>query len=164
MNVVLIVLAVICALVGLVGAVVPGLPGPPVGWVALLLLRLSGAADYSIGFLLLMALIAALITVFDYVVPSLATKKMGGSKWGIWGCNIGLIISIVGLPFGPQGLWGIIFWPFLGAYLGELLNHKPSGEALRAALGAFLGFHSGTLVKAIYDIVVLFFVVKDLIV
>lgn len=163
-NVILIVLAVLCVLFGILGAVVPGLPGPPVSWVGLLLLGLSSCADYSVAFLLVMAVLAALITVFDYVVPSLTTKKLGGSKWGIWGCNIGLVISIVGLPFGPQGLLGVVIWPFLGAFVGELLTHKPAKIALKAAFGAFLGFLTGTLVKLVYCLVAAFFVVKDLIV
>ena len=104
-----------------------------------------------------------IITIMDYVVPSLSTKKHGGSKAGVWGCNIGLIISIVGLPFGPQGIIGVIFWPFVGALVGELLGGKKSREALRAAWGAFVGFLCGTGLKLAYALVCAFFVVKDLI-
>ena len=108
--------------------------------------------------------IAALITVLDYVVPSLSTKKFGGSKAGIWGCNIGLVISIVGLPFGPQGLLGVILWPFIGAFVGEMISGKASREALRAAWGAFVGFLTGTGLKFVYSIILLIIVIRDIIV
>ncbi len=163
MNLFLIILAALFVIVGILGSVLPALPGPPLSWLGLLLLHFSTAADYSTTFLIITALIAALITVLDYVLPSLSTKKHGGSKAGVWGCNIGLIISIIGLPFGPQGLLGVIFWPFVGALLGEIFGGKKDKEALRAAWGAFLGFLSGTGLKLVYCLVIAFFVVKDLI-
>jgi len=163
MNTVLIILAIILALVGLVGSVVPGLAGPPFSWLGLLLIGLSSAADYSALFLIITAMVAIIITVMDYIVPSMSTKRHGGSKAGVWGCNIGLIISIIGLPFGPQGIIGIIFWPFVGALVGELLNGKQSNAALKAAWGAFLGFLTGTGLKLVYALFAIFFVVKDLI-
>lgn len=163
MNTILIILAIILALVGLVGSVVPGLAGPPFSWLGLLLIGLSSAADYSVLFLIITAMVAIIITVMDYIVPSMSTKRHGGSKAGVWGCNIGLIISIIGLPFGPQGIIGIIFWPFVGALVGELLNGKQSNAALKAAWGAFLGFLTGTGLKLVYALFAIFFVVKDLI-
>lgn len=163
MNTVLIIGAIILILIGIVGSVVPGLAGPPFSWAGLLLLGLSTAADYALTFLIITAVVAVIITIMDYVVPSLSTKKHGGSKAGVWGCNIGLIISIVGLPFGPQGIIGVIFWPFVGALVGELLGGKKSREALRAAWGAFVGFLCGTGLKLAYALVCAFFVVKDLI-
>jgi uncharacterized protein YqgC (DUF456 family) len=163
MNTVLIIGAIILILIGIVGSVVPGLAGPPFSWAGLLLLGLSTAADYSLTFLIITAVVAVIITIMDYVVPSLSTKKHGGSKAGVWGCNIGLIISIIGLPFGPQGIIGVIFWPFVGALVGELLGGKKSREALRAAWGAFVGFLCGTGLKLAYALVCAFFVVKDLI-
>ena len=163
MNTVLIIGAIILILIGIVGSVVPGLAGPPFSWAGLLLLGLSTAADYSLTFLIITAVVAVIITIMDYVVPSISTKKHGGSKAGVWGCNIGLIISIVGLPFGPQGIIGVIFWPFVGALVGELLGGKKSREALRAAWGAFVGFLCGTGLKLAYALVCAFFVVKDLI-
>ena len=99
METFLIVLAVILALVGIAGSIVPGLPGPPLSWAAVLVLSFTSVANYSPTFLIVTALIATVITVLDYVVPSLSTKKFGGSKAGIWGCNIGLVVSIIGLPF-----------------------------------------------------------------
>ena len=164
MNVVLIILAVILMLLGIAGSVIPALPGPPLSWVGLLLLHLSSAAQYSVSFLIITAVVAAVITVMDFVFPSLSTKKHGGSKAGIWGCNIGLVVSIIGLPFGPQGLLGIIFWPFVGALVGEFVSGKKDKAALRAAWGAFLGFLTGTGLKLAYGLVVAFFVVKDLVV
>lgn len=164
MNTALIIAAVLLVLIGLVGSVVPGLAGPPFSWVGLLLLSFTTAADYSPTFLIITAAVAVIITVMDYIVPSLSTKKHGGSKAGVWGCNIGLVISIVGLPFGPQGIIGVIFWPFVGALVGELLSGKQSRDAFRAAWGAFVGFLCGTGLKLAYALVCAFFVVRDLIV
>lgn len=164
MNTILIIAAVILILIGLVGSVVPGLAGPPFSWAGLLLLGFTPAADYSLTFLIVTAAVAVIITIMDYVVPSLSTKKHGGSKAGVWGCNIGLVISIVGLPFGPQGIIGVIFWPFVGALVGELLSGKQTREALRAAWGAFVGFLCGTGLKLAYALVCAFFVVRDIIV
>jgi uncharacterized protein YqgC (DUF456 family) len=145
-----------------VGSVVPGLAGPPFSWAGLLLLSFTTAADYSPTFLIITAAMAVIITVMDYIVPSLSTKKHGGSKAGVWGCNIGLVISIVGLPFGPQGLLGVILWPFIGAFVGELISGKQSREALRAAWGAFVGFLTGTGLKFVYAIVLAVIIARDL--
>ena len=164
MNTILIIAAVILILIGLVGSVVPGLAGPPFSWAGLLLLGFTTAADYSLTFLIVTAAVAVIITIMDYVVPSLSTKKHGGSKAGVWGCNIGLVISIVGLPFGPQGIIGVIFWPFVGALVGELLSGKQTHDALRAAWGAFVGFLCGTGLKLAYALVCAFFVIRDIIV
>ena len=164
MNTTLIIVALLIALIGIAGSIIPGLPGPPFSWAALLVLNFTTTADYSTTFLIITAAIAAIITVLDYVVPSLSTKKHGGSKAGVWGCNIGLIISIIGLPFGPQGLLGVILWPFIGALVGEKLNGKENGPALKAAWGAFLGFLFGTGMKLAYGLVVAFFLVRDIIV
>lgn len=164
MNTILIIAAVILILIGLVGSVVPGLAGPPFSWAGLLLLGFTTAAEYSLTFLIVTAAVAVIITIMDYVVPSLSTKKHGGSKAGVWGCNIGLVISIVGLPFGPQGIIGVIFWPFVGALVGELLSGKQTRDALRAAWGAFVGFLCGTGLKLAYALVCAFFVVRDIIV
>lgn len=164
MNTLLIILAVILVLVGIAGSIIPALPGPPLSWVGLLLLGFSTTASYSPLFLIITGLVAALITVMDFVFPSLSTKKHGGSKAGIWGCNIGLIVSIIGLPFGPQGLLGIVFWPFVGALVGEFLSGKHDKTAFRAAWGAFLGFLTGTGLKLAYGLFIAFVVFKDVIV
>ena len=163
MNTVLIVLSILLALTGLLGAVVPGLPGPPLAWIALLLIQLSSAADHSVWFIVAMAAVAAVITVLDYVVPSWGAKKFGGSRAGVWGCNIGLVVSLLGLPLGPQGLIGIVFWPFLGAWIGEMCAGRDGHASLRAAWGSVLGMLSGVLLKIIYAVAVIAIIVVDLI-
>ncbi len=162
MNTVLIILAFLCLAVGILGAIIPGLPGPPVSWVGLLLASLTLWVECSTTLLVITAVLALIITVLDYLVPSLSTKRQGGSKYGIWGCNIGLVISIIGLPFGPQGLLGVIFWPFVGALVGEYIKSREMGPALKSAWGAFLGFVTGTLLKLVYCVVLLVIVIVGL--
>lgn len=162
MNTVWIILAIVAALVGLAGSLIPGLAGPPFSWLALLFIHLSARGEFTPAFLIVTALVATVITVLDYIVPSLSTKRHGGSKAGVWGCNIGLVISIVGLPFGPQGLVGVIVWPFVGALVGELIGGKPRAEAVRAAWGAFIGFLCGTGLKLAYAIFAIIWVIREL--
>ncbi len=169
MNTVLIVFAIVCALVGIVGAIVPGLPGPPISWLGVLLLSFTPYSDdLTHSFLIITGVLAAVITVLDYVVPAWGTKKFGGSKAGVWGSTIGLVVSIfvlpvLGITIGPFGLVGILLGPFLGAYIGEKIHKTPNRQAWRAAFGSFIGFLVGTLMKLVYGIVILVFVVKDLI-
>lgn len=162
MNTLLIILAILLAIVGILGSIIPGLPGPPLSWAALIVLHFSDQVQFTPLLLILMAIIAIIITVLDYIVPSISTKRHGGSRAGVWGCNIGLVISILGLPFGPQGLLGVIFWPFVGALVGELISGKSLTPAFNAAWGAFLGFLTGTGLKLIYGVVASIFIIKEL--
>ena len=162
MDMLLIILAFFCLAAGVLGSVLPALPGPPLAWLGLLLAGFTDYADVSTTVLIVTACLAAVITVLDYVVPSLSTKHFGGSKYGIWGCNIGLVVSLFGLPFGPTGLLGVVFWPFVGALIGEYIKAKDLRPSLRAAWGAFVGFLTGTGLKFVYAIVLAVIIARDL--
>ena len=167
METVFIILAILCALGGIVGSIVPALPGPPLGWLALLFVHLSGVHVYAPKFLVVMAAVAIIITILDYVVPIWGTKHFGGTKAGTRGSTIGLIVSflvlpLLGITIGPFGIIGILAGPFIGAYIGEWAGGNADG-ALRAAWGSFVGFLSGVLMKLAYTIVTAIYVFKDLI-
>lgn len=162
MDILFIILAFLCLLAGLIGSVLPALPGPPLAWVGLLLAGFTSYVEVSTTVLIATACLAVVITVLDYVVPSLSTKHFGGSKNGVWGCNIGLILSLFGLPIGPTGLLGVIVWPFVGALVGEYLKEKELTHALRSAWGAFIGFLCGTVMKVAYCVALLTVVILRL--
>ena len=152
-------LGIIFLLVGLIGAILPGLPGPTISYIGLIFLELTKRVDQSTEFLVIMGLIMAIVTLLDYVVPIYGTKRFGGTKRGVWGSTIGLIIGIFVLPalgivLGPFGLIGIIAGPFLGAYIGEATSGMDSGQAFKAAIGSFIGFLTGTFMKLAYSVVV----------
>ena len=166
MDVLLIILAIILALVGIVGAIIPGLPGPPLGFAALLLLHFTKEFSYSDNFLIITGIIAAVITILDYYVPIWGTKKFGGTKAGVRGSIIGLVIGIFVLPIfgivlGPFGLFGILLGPFIGALIGERMAGTNDKDAMRSAIGSFVGFVAGTLMKLAYGLVVMVYVLKD---
>ncbi len=169
MDYVLFILAIVVVIIGFIGDIIPGIPGTPVSYLALLLLHWTDRISYSPQFLVIMGLICAVITVLDYVVPVWGTKKFGGTKAGVRGSTIGLIISLLVLPMlgiviGPFGIIGILAGPFVGAYIGETMSGTPDDRAWRSAFGSFIGFLTGTFMKIVYTLVVGFYVVKDIIV
>lgn len=154
MDVFLLVLGSLLMLLGLAGCVLPFLPGPPLCYVALLIQQLQTNAPYTTRFLVIWAVVTVVVTLLDYVIPIYGTKKYGGTKYGMWGCVIGLI---AGLWLGPVG---IIVGPFVGAFIGELVANSSSEQALRAAFGSFLGFLVGTLLKLVACFVMVWYFVK----
>lgn len=135
-------LGTILTIAGLVGCILPLIPGPPLSYAALLIAHFTLGEPFTSRFLTVWLILVVLVTLLDYYVPIWGTQKFGGSKSGVWGSTIGLII---GLFFFPP--FGIIAGPFIGAVVGELLIGKDMRIALRSGLGSFLGFITGTIMK-----------------
>ena len=149
MDIALTIIGLFLMLIGILGSFLPVLPGPPVSWLGLLFLYLTKAVPDDWWVLGITLFIAIFITVMDYVIPAMGTKKFGGSKAGMWGTIVGLLVAIIFPIFGP---FGIIIWPFIGALVGELLNKANQKTALKAAFGSFLGFLTGTFMKLVVTI------------
>jgi hypothetical protein len=162
MDYLLVILGTISIIVGVIGSILPGLPGPPLSYFGLILLHWSRFARFSTNLLVVWAIIVLIVAILDYVVPIWGTKKFGGTKAGIRGSTIGLIIGVILLPMmgivlGPFGLIGILGGPFIGAWIGEKYAGQNHDKALRAAVGSFIGFLAGTFMKLAVSFVLAFF-------
>lgn len=131
--------------IGILGSFLPVLPGPPISWAGILLIYLTEAVPMNYWILAIGFVFATITVVLDYIIPAKGTRQFGGSSYGIWGTNIGLIVGfIIPIPFG------FIIGPFVGAFVGEMIyNSNDKNRALKAATGSFLGFLASTFMKFI---------------
>jgi uncharacterized protein YqgC (DUF456 family) len=157
MDIFWLILAAFIILIGLVGAILPGIPGPITSFVGLLLALFSSYTDLSHNILFVLGVIAIILTVIDYVMPIYGTKQFGGTRAGIIGSIIGLFAGLILIP----GV-GIIIGPLVGAFIGELIAGANSNDAFKAALGSFIGFLTGTFMKLIYSIIIVYYFVAGL--
>ncbi len=82
------------------------------------------------------------ITVADYILPIMATKKFGGTEAGVWGGVIGALAGfILPIPFG------VIIGPLVGAIVGDLIGGNHYKAAMRSGFGSFIGFLIATGLK-----------------
>lgn len=152
MDYVLLIVGFFFMIGGVLGSFLPVIPGPPTSWLGLLCLHLTNKIQADWTFLWITLAIAIIITIADYIIPAIGTKKFGGSKYGVWGSTIGLI---VGLIFTPVGM---ILGLFLGALIGELIyDSRDFKKALKASLGSVLGFFLSTGIKLALGLVYFYF-------
>jgi uncharacterized protein YqgC (DUF456 family) len=152
MDIVLLITGLFCCLLGVFGSFLPVLPGPPVSWLGLLLLILTAAVPDDWWLIVITGIVAFVVVALDYWIPVVGTRKFGGSRSGMIGTTIGLLVAIV---FPVLGIAGIIIWPFVGAIIGELINKTGRKQALKAAFGSFVGFLTGTFLKFVVSMVYL---------
>ena len=153
MDTLLIILALVFGIVGLWGAVLPALPGAPLSYIGLLLLLPCEGADISSIALWVTGIFLAIVSILDYIAPAWLTNLSGGGKQATRGSMAGLI---AGLFFFPP--IGLIVGPFVGAFIGELMEGSSKGKALKVALMSFVGFLLTTGLKIIYSGVLLFMI------
>ena len=152
MDTILIILGLLCVIVGIFGSFMPVLPGPTISWLGILLLYLTKAVENNYWILGITLIVTIFISVLDYIIPAKGTKKFGGSKYGVWGTNLGMLRGFFLIPV-PLGF---IIGAFLGAFLGELYyNSQDKQRALKAAAGSILGFLASSFLKFIVCIVYL---------
>ncbi|MEE4197933.1 MAG: DUF456 domain-containing protein [Bacteroidales bacterium] len=158
MDWLLLVIAILLIILGLLGCILPVIPGPPLSFLGLLIVHFTDFADFTTNFLWIAAFIAIVVTVLDYVVPIWGTRRFGGTKAGMWGAGIGMVVGMIFL--GPLGL---ILGPLAGAIIGESLQGANNKDAFRAGLGAFIGFLTGVGLKLAASIYITWHFVKGLV-
>jgi uncharacterized protein YqgC (DUF456 family) len=136
---VIITIGIILLVIGLVSCVLPPLPGPIIafGALAIAYFGLENHGDLTQLLLIIYGVLILIFSVVDNFIPIWGTKKFGGTKAGIRGSFIGILIGIFLAPFGGIS---IIICPFLGAMIGELIVGQEFGTAIKSGFGSFIGF------------------------
>ena len=100
-----------------------------------------------------------LLFAADTLSNLVGVKKFGGSKAGMWGSTIGLIVGPFAIPVA-----GILLGPFLGAVIAELVvSRSPLKQAFKTGVGSLVGFLTSVVTKGLLMIIMIivfvFFVV-----
>ena len=136
------VLGAILTVTGLAGLLLPMIPGAPLLFLGLLFGAWAEDFQYvGLWTLLILAGLAALTYVVEFVASILGVNRFGGSRRAMAGAAVG---GIVGLFFG---LPGILLGPFVGAVLGELSLQRSLDQASRAGFGTVVGLAIGVAGK-----------------
>lgn len=153
----LVILGIALIIIALIGSVLPALPGVPFAGLAVFIIHFALAPEerfswYTLSFVVFISIV---ISAVDYLLPIWGTKKYGGSKEGIKGSTIGLIIgAFLSFFTAGIGILALFFGPFIGAYIGERYFAKVDKEiALKSAWGSLVGFLAGTLAKVVVVII-----------
>lgn len=102
----LLALAILFFLTGIIGCLVPVLPGPPLSFIGILILHFTGFADTPAQRLIILVVITLIVSLLDYLVPIWGTRKFGGTRYGIRGATVGLIIgSFAELASPVMSIW-----------------------------------------------------------
>ena len=142
MNSFLLIISVILIITGLIGSFIPIIPGPITSWFGLF--TLSQIQNFPNNNTLLITTFVIGITIFilDYFIPIIGSKYFGGSKYGIIGVSIGMLIGLISpVPFG------IIIGAFSGALIGEVLAGKQLSQGIKPAMGSLIGIITSSLIK-----------------
>lgn len=137
-------IALLIMAIGCLGSILPGIPSTPLVLIAAIAHKIyfkSMSAGWIV--LTLLVLITALAMVMDYLASIYGAKRFGATKKGMAGAIVG---GIIGLFFN---LPGILFGPFIGASLFEMIGGRNWKPAMKAGVGATLGLFAGAVGKLV---------------
>lgn len=136
------IVAVLLIVVGVAGTVLPALPGVPLIFGGVLLAAWIGDFQrISVFTVVVLAILAVLGIVIDYVAAAISAKRAGASRQGIIGAAIGTLAGVF------SGLWGLLFMPLMGAAIGEFIAHKDALRAGKVGAATWFGLLVGTAIK-----------------
>lgn len=137
---------IILFLISFVGLVYPIIPSVIFLFGGIILYGvLFSFEPFSWLFWTIQGLFVILLFVADYAANLIGVKKFGGSKAGVWGSTVGLLLGPIVIP-----IFGILIGPFLGAIIAEFaVNKKEWKEALKIGFGSVIGFISSVVTKGL---------------
>ncbi len=136
------ILAAALVITGFIGVIAPVLPGAPLVLAGLIVAAWAENFAY-VGWptITILAILTALTYVIDAIASAMGVKRVGASKYAVWGAVVGTTIGVF------FGLAGILLGPFVGAVAGELIVTRDAKQVGRAGLAAWIGFIVGTIGK-----------------
>jgi uncharacterized protein YqgC (DUF456 family) len=151
-------LGALALLAGIAGVVLPAIPGSALLVAGALLMGWADGFTRVSGITVAVcAVLGALIWAVDLAAGVLGAKAFGASRWAVVGSGVGLLVGLfLGLP-------GIVLGPAVGALAFEYARDPNFEKALRAGVGAFLGFVLGSAVKVALAFVLVGVLVLDLV-
>ena len=136
------IIAALLIVVGVAGTVLPALPGVPLIFGGVLLAAWIGDFQrISVLTVVVLAILAVLGIVIDYIAAAISAKRAGASRQGIIGAAIGTVAGVF------TGLWGLLFMPLMGAAIGEFIAHKDALRAGKVGAATWFGLLVGTAIK-----------------
>ena len=145
-----ILVAILLVVIGIAGTILPMLPGVPLVYAGLLLAAWHDSFDkVSILTMVIIGIVALLAWAVDFVASIMTAKKVGASKYALWGAGIGALVGILG------GIPGLIIGPAIGAIIGELITHKDAAKATTVGIAAGLGFVLALAVRIVLALTML---------
>lgn len=154
------ILIVACFFVSFIGLVYPIVPSVLLIWL--------GVGIYHFGInpnelswisLTMLLLLTILLFLADFLANRHFVEKAGASLWGKRVATIGLIVgSFVIPPFG------VVIVPFALVLIAELMQKKTLKESSKVAVATLIAFLSGTLAKAVVQIIMIVVFIFDVII
>ncbi len=148
-------LIILLFIVAFIGLIYPIIPSVLFLFVAFILYGfLFSFEPFNWLFWLVQGVFVLLLLGADYITNLIGVKKFGGTKAGVWGSTIGLLVGPFVVPVA-----GILIGPFIGAVVAELIVHKKAlKEAIKVGFGSVIGFISSVITKgAIQLVMILYF-------
>ncbi len=143
-------LSIVLILVGLAGTVLPALPGTALVLGGIVLgAWVDNFARVGVVTLAVIAAIAVLAWVLDYVAGLLGAQRAGASRQALVGAALGTVVGLF------MGLVGVLFMPLVGAAIGEYIARKDQQQALKVGLSTWLGIMAGLLAKVVLAFVMI---------
>ncbi|MDO8418728.1 MAG: DUF456 domain-containing protein [Rubrivivax sp.] len=133
---------------GLAGTVLPALPGTALVLAGIVLgAWIDDFAHVGGTVLAVVAVLAVLSWVLEYLAGLLGAQKAGASREALWGAALGTVVGLF------MGLVGVLFMPLVGAAAGEYLARRADanahGQALKVGVATWLGIMVGLLAKVV---------------
>ncbi|MEK3934194.1 DUF456 family protein [Sporosarcina sp. FSL W7-1349] len=110
----------------------------------------------NVLFWIIQILFLVLLFGADTLSNLVGVKKFGGSKAGMWGSTIGLLVGPFLIPVA-----GILVGPFLGAVIAELVVSRSGWkQSFKTGIGSLVGFLTSVVTKgAIMVLMIVLFIV-----
>lgn len=110
-----------------------------------------GFEQLTLLFWVIQVLFILLLFAADTLANLVGIQRFGGSKAGMWGSTIGLLVGPFVIPVA-----GILLGPFLGAVFAEMIVTRTSiKEAIKVGVGSLVGFLTSIAAKALIQLMMI---------
>lgn len=150
MEIVLWITAASLMALGVVGTVLPALPGTALVLAGIVLGAwiddFERVSAWTVG---IVAVLAVISWVLDYVAGLLGAKRMGASRQAVIGAALGTVVGLL------MGIVGILFMPLVGAAVGEYLARRDELRAVKVGVATWMGVMVGLIAKVVLAFVMI---------